>query len=194
MAIVKNPTASLFELGILSETLDVYQWKGLTVVRKHSHAFDPRNPAQIVQRSRMTAAVRWWKLNGHPVDVKASWNRYAQYKTITLPGYHVALSNIMRASGVTPNAHIVTHATHWTPTLVLIYTRPIDLGPSWPEPGLYHVAYSSQPTGPFTIKLVSPGSGGTLQLFLPPGLTLPLYVHVYKKHSRSGIVKTAPPI
>lgn len=194
MAIVTNPTASLYELGILSETLDVYEWRGLTIVRKHSHAFDPRNPAQLVQRARMTAAVNWWKLNGHPVDVRDSWNRFAQYKTISLPGYHVALSNIMKADRAVPNAHIVTHAIHWTPELVHIYTRPIDLGTFWPEPGMYHVAYASRPQGPYTIKLVSPGTGGTLQLWLPPGCTLPIYLNVYKKHSRSGIVKTAPPI
>lgn len=194
MAIIKNPTASLYELGILSETLDVYVWKGLTVVRKHSHAFDPRNPAQLVQRARMTDGVHWWKYNGHPVDVRDSWNRLAQYKTLHLPGYHVGLGNIMKAAGQYPNPRIVTHALHWHPWLIVIHLRNLDLDTFDPEPGPFLVAYGNAPQSLTTIVSLHPGTGGSLQLYPPPGWTPPIYLHVYKKHSRSGIVKTTQPI
>lgn len=179
--------------GQLGRTIVLYTWKSLQCVRQYVVGRDPRTPAQLVQRSRMTTAVAWWQYNQNPDANRPAWAHLRTSYKKHMTGFSLFCSNFMRQILTTPTAHFATHAANTAPNTVTVYLQPADFSAPALEPGYFIVYYSTLPwtdSNPVSAVEIIPA---ILTVTLPATVAFPLYILLRKGYYRSGIMHVPAP-
>lgn len=193
MAILRTPIIKFRCSGQLAKTIVLYTWKSLQCVRAYVVPLDPHTPDQLVQRARMRTATRWWNHNQNTRAGRDAWNQFRTTHKKHMTGFSAFCSEIMRQIPTVPTAHFATHCVTTAPHTVTVYMQTADFSEPELEPGYFWVYYSTLPWSDKFALSVSQTIPAILTVTLPDTVALPVYLLIWKKRYRSGIMLSQTP-
>lgn len=88
MAKVSAPLMSFRASGKLANALVYFPWKGIQSVRQYVIPANPKTPAQVTQRAKMTAAVAEWHSAAYNTIDRSAWRVFSGTLTKVMAGFN----------------------------------------------------------------------------------------------------------